>query len=184
MKNIFQLINGKSVIIDVEAVGLHGEGYAVSMLLTDWLLEKEHVTFACEPDVAMGTVDDYTWVKENVTYPEDTIWFPNQRDVRAAFWEKWLSLRQKGYLMCADVAWPVESSFLSACVKDDRRGRKFQGPYPLVDLSTLFMLGDLSKDQERLPEHMPEHNPLADCRHSLRQAREVIRQLAVGGRLQ
>lgn len=169
-----------AIIFDVESVGLHGEGFAFSMVVTSSLQEVQHLTVACQPDEVMGYSDDLAWVKQHVTYPPDTIWLKTTREVRSVFWGEWLRLNNLKYKLCADVSWPVESNFLSACVRDNRSVRQFAGPYPLIDLSTLFMLGDLSKHQTRLPEHMPEHNPLADCRHSLRQTKEIVRQLSGG----
>ena len=44
-----------------------------------------------------------------------------------------------------------------------------------VDVNILHQLGD--RPRTRLPEHQPEHNPLADCRHSLRQFEAVLAKL-------
>jgi hypothetical protein len=168
-------IKGLIAIFDVESVGIHGEGFAVSLLLAKNLKETWHITWACIPNESMGTPEDFKWVKENVRFPPDTIWLGFPQQVRTAFWAKWLELKEERAILCSDVTWPVETSFLSACVKDDPGTRNWQGPYPLVDVNTLHLLGD--PPRIRLPEHLPEHDPLADCRHSLRQLKSVITKL-------
>lgn len=172
----------KAIIFDVESVGLHGEGFAVSMVVTNNLEEISHVTWACLPDPAMSlsSYDDFKWVQENVSYPPDTIWVQTPRDVRNAFWAQWLRLKADNYVLCADVCWPVEANFLSECVRDDRHVRKFEGPYPLIDLSPILKLAAPSPVYNgRLKEHQPAHNPLMDCQHSLRQLRHIMNRLSI-----
>jgi len=168
-------LRGNIAIFDVESVGLHGEGFAVSLVLADNLTETWSVTWACLPNQSMGTPEDFKWVQEHVQYPPDTIWLGFPQQVRTCFWQKWLELREQKYLLCSDVTWPVEANFLSACVKDNLSERNWTGPYPLIDVNVLYRLGD--PPRLRLPEHQPEHDPLADCRHSLRQLRAVLNKL-------
>ncbi len=88
--------------------------------------------------------------------------------------------------MIADCGWPVEARFLAACVDDARPAprtgqlvadspRDFTGPYPLHELAS-YLLGaglDPWKKPKRLPGELPEHDPLADTRLSVRMLLEA-----------
>ena len=70
--------------LDIESIGLHGEGFAVGFTVVDSLgCEMEAATFACPPDAAQGTENDRAWVMQNVPTLVETHATP--RAVRAAF---------------------------------------------------------------------------------------------------
>ena len=164
------------MVFDVESVGLHGEGFAVAWTICDEKGEvKEEGLEHCPIETAKGAEAGRKWVNENVL---PHLGVPNcktPKEVRDKFWKRWKAWEVKGVKLVADVAWPVESNFLSACINDDPGGREMAGPYPLYDVSFLKMSdGVLEIDYKRLPSELPAHHPLADCRHSARQLVEIF----------
>lgn len=167
MKNDQQLY----MVFDVESVGLHGEAFAVGWVVVR--RDGSHVAsaeYGCDPASARGDADDLAWVREhcqtqrNVPAENGPYW------VRERFWEAWEYARKRGALLAADVAWPVEANFLSACIADKPEERKWCGPYPLVDISSVRLAAgfDPTKTEARHNGELPEHNPLADARQSSR----------------
>jgi hypothetical protein len=178
------------MVFDVEAVGLHGEGFAVGYVVIDTKTGEEvdsGIAIAHE-DLSPGLPDDRDWIKKNVVPALET-YVPRVRaskpvatmtapDVRLFFWELWRFWRAQGAWLAADVAWPVEARFLAACV-DESRGRAEKGPYPLIDIASVrFGAGlDPLAHEDRWPTELPAHNPLADARQS---ARLLLKALASG----
>lgn len=157
------------MVFDVESVGLYGEGFAVGYLVVDAEGSvHETALYACSPSLAAGTREGHEWVRDNV--PELTPTHTAPWLVRARFWKDWLHWQEKGALLVADCAYPVEAGFLRDCVNDDPVNRTWRGPYPLHDVATM-MLGkgrDPVTTTDRLPDEMPLHNPLCDARQSAR----------------
>ncbi len=150
---------------DIESIGLHGEGFAVGYVVVDAAgAELEAATFACSPDAAQGADSDREWVAQNV--PAQIATHATPREVRAVFWQRWLHWSALGAHLVADCAWPVEARFLAACVEDHGVAAHWQGPYPLLDVSSLSAaLGiDTHAAVERKPHELPAHDPLADAR--------------------
>jgi hypothetical protein len=173
------------LVLDCESVGLHGETFAWGGVVVDRRGKGfDYHRAWCPPDGAAGSDDGRKWVAENWTAPD----FPPADDpaqVRALFWDWWLHWRKKGAVLAADCAWPVEARFLAACVDDDPAARQWEGPYPLVDVGSVLLAAGLDPlgKYDRLPDELPEHDPLADARQSARllcQALSGIRQ--TGGR--
>ena len=157
------------MVFDVESIGLHGEGFAVAWVVTDAQgARKAEGVAACDPMKAAGRDEDRAWVAANVPPLPQTHDAP--RAVREAFWAVWELWRDQGAVLVADCAWPVETNFLSACVRDDPDARTWKGPYPLYDLSSIIMAngGDPLATGSRLPDELPAHDPLADARQSAR----------------
>lgn len=180
------------MVFDVEAIGLHGEGFAVGYNVANPMTMEvlEEGFFGCPPHMAEdctgyapyradvrrrshnGQADtDRTWIDENVIpalgpYRLEAL---NTREVRSAFWERWLSWQSAGATLWAEWGWPVEARFLASCVDDlssqKENTRYWAGPAPLHEISTL-RLG--LKDPPRLPHELPAHNPVMDSRNSLR----------------
>lgn len=156
------------MVIDVESIGLHGEGFAVAYVVvgTGGTVYEEK-RFACPPDAAQGTDRGRAWVKEHV--PVLTLTGLVPRDVRRQFWVAWLYWKARGVRMIADCGWPVEANFLSACIADDPEVRVWQGPYPLLDLSGFLVAIDLDPLAERARlVTEPQHDPQGDARQSAR----------------
>lgn len=169
------------MVFDCESIGLHGETFAVGYVVVRSEGEElERACWACYPDEAKGSYEGRRWVKENVPLIERT--YAGPKYVRRAFWEAWLRWKEKGALLCADCAWPVEARFLAACVDDDPPVRNWKGPYPLHDLASLRLAAgfDPLAIEERLPYELPVHNPLADALQSARLLVETLSLLRKG----
>jgi hypothetical protein len=178
------------MVFDVESIGLHGEGFAVAAVLVnlvpgklEWLGEFYAAT---APSKAAGDDSDRRWVAENVKLPQADGGVPllthfTLEGMREAFWSQWLAWRREyNALLAADCTWPVESNFLSACVRDAPADRGWDGPYPLVDIAMIRYAagydptGTYPRD---LPGAQEIHNPLHDARHSARQLYEAVERL-------
>lgn len=149
------------LILDVESVGLNGEGFAWgAVLVQDNEVHAERIRW-CHPDKAIGNHAGRIWVNENVVPALiRATGVPNcetAREVRDEFWA-WYS-HYDPQIVAADTIWPVEATFLSACIADDPDPRYFNGPYPFWDISTLRAVGLI----ERAPNY---HDPLMDARES------------------
>lgn len=163
------------MVFDVESIGLHGEGFAVAYVVVDSDGNKhEEDVFACPPDRCYGTSKNRAWVAENI--PPIQVTHAEPDDMRTAFWNRWLSWRACGAVLVADCCWPVEARFLANCVEEDIDSREWQGPYPLHDLASILLA--VGKDplatNERLPDELPVHDPLADARQSARLLLEAL----------
>lgn len=157
------------MVIDVESVGLHGEGFAVA-----WVVvapdgrRLDEGCLACNPDLCAGTDESRLWVAENVPpirVTSHSIWL-----VRSGFWEAWRRWAELGAVLAADCAWPVEANFLGACVQQNHAEREWQGPYPLLDVASIVLAlgGEPLAAVERLADELPAHHPLNDARQSAR----------------
>ena len=160
----------KFMVFDVESIGLHGEGFAVAweVVNRDGVLLGEGC-LSCDPDLCKGTDESRLWIAENV--PPLDVTSPTPQHLRNTFWHEWRHWADKGAVLVADCAWPVEANFLSACIALNHAEREWQGPYPLHDLaSVLLALGsDPLAVTERMPDELPAHHPAMDARQSARQ---------------
>lgn len=157
------------MVFDVESIGLQGEGFAVGIVVVRADANYAYAArFNCPSENAYGTAKAHAWVGEHVPLLQYTHTSP--KGVREAFWKEWQAWRERGAVLVADCAWPVEARFLAACVDDDPANREWYGPYPLYDVSTAMLLRgrDPLATYERLPNELPEHDPLADARQSAR----------------
>jgi len=167
-------------VFDVESIGLHGEGFAVGFVVVNgYGNDVQFGAMACPPKAAKGAhpkLEDVgqAWVMGNIAPLPITHDFPF--GVREAFWAQWLCWKERGAIMVADCAWPVESKFLAQCVLDSPIEREWQGPYPLHDLASILLANgkDPLEKFPRLPKELPEHNPLADARRSARILTETL----------
>jgi hypothetical protein len=170
---------GLFMVFDVESVGLHGEGYAVGWTVVDRGGRRiATACYHCDPDRADGDDEGRRWVRENApTPPVGHKESPHL--VRCMFWEAWEYAKERGALLFADCAWPVEARFLAACVDDDRAARCWGGPYPLHDIASVRLAAgfDPLATEERLPDELPVHNPQADAIQSARLLLEALDKL-------
>jgi len=164
------------LVFDVESLGLHGEGFAVGWVVIQRQGQQAPRMLAdgiacCLP---IGPIPQ--WVRENVMPHLPLSTHVAERDVRGAFWRVWERWREEGSLLAADVSWPVEARFLAACIDDDRARRLWSGPYPLIDIASVRLAKgfDPLAEEERLPNELPAHNPLADARQSARLLMEAL----------
>jgi hypothetical protein len=166
------------MVFDVESVGLHGEGFAVG-----WVVVKKsgrimgRGLFACHPDDADGPDDGREWVAANVPadiLPDRGAYGPMY--VRDEFWAAWEHWKSQGAVLVADCSWPVEARFLARCVDQSPKDRTWGGPYPLHELASFRLAAGLDPlgTNDRLPDELPAHNPLADARQSARLLIEAL----------
>ena len=165
-----RVVSDRFLVIDVESVGLHGEGLAVGWVVIERQGRRtlaDGISVATEIYRGWGVPD---WVRENVipNLPPPT--HPDAASLRADFWKLWRHWQARNAVLAADVPWPVEARFLAACVDDDRETREFQGPYPLLDIASVRLARGLDPlaSEARWRSELPEHNPLADARQSAR----------------
>jgi hypothetical protein len=158
------------LVFDVESVGLHGDAFAVGMVLIDAHDGREikcGMVWSNPDNVAQGSVGDREWITANIPELEHQRRVLNARMVRDFFWAAWL---------VADCPWPVEARFLTACIADAPTERAWNGPYPLIDVASVRLAAGLDPlgTTERFPAELPMHNPLADARQSARLFREAM----------
>jgi hypothetical protein len=166
------------MVFDVESVGLHGEGFAVGWCVVnrDGLEVASGVADTAHED-ARGTPAGRSWFTINVDVVDR-----GQADdlsiaqVRAEFWRVWTYWKEKGAALVADCGWPVEARFLAACVDDRPEAREWEGPYPMHELASVQMAVGIEPllKRDRLPDELPEHDPLADARQSARLLIEAL----------
>ena len=158
------------MVFDVESIGLHGEGFAVGWVVVNRDGERlGEGYFACDPAQCAGSDEGRTWVAENV--PSLAVTSPTPQHVRNTFWHEWRYWADKGAVLVADCAWPVEAKFLLACVRLNFTAREWRGPYPLHDLASMLLVrgADPLAVTFRMPDELPAHHPLMDARQSARQ---------------
>ena len=164
-------------VFDVESVGLHGEAFAWGYVVIDSEgneIEQDYAASYGESEwptpASKSEVEDYEWVKQNVLPSLTGSTHTSLYQMRETFWEVWSKWRKLGAIMVADCPWPVESNFLSKCIRNDYSRRKWEGPYPLIDVSTALLMAGMNPlgKYERLENELPEHNPTKDARQSAR----------------
>lgn len=171
-------IGMSDMVIDVESVGLHGEAFAVAWVLMDVTgRQLDADVLSCDPALARGSREGHTWVTENV--PRFTPNCTSPAQVRQRFWkvyEDWKERLGGQVRMWGECVWPVETSFLSACIEDNHPTREWFGPYPLYDIASLMVAHGMNPltPVERLPGELPAHSPLADARQSARVLRDLL----------
>jgi hypothetical protein len=163
------------MVFDVESVGLQGLDFAVGFVVVNgYGVEVQHGLMACERNETFGTPASLAWCEKNIPKLEVTHSCP--KDMREAFWAQWICWKDRGALLVADCAWPVEARFLIQCVDESPDEREWSGPYPLIDVGSVLMAHGKDPLQKfpRLDSELPEHNPLADARQSARVLIETL----------
>lgn len=164
------------MVFDVESIGLHGEAWAVGWIVIDGSSLSRAEGLAVAPrSSAKGDDCDREWVDRNC--PELAVTHPSPIELRGFFWAKWREWADQGATLWADCGWPVEANFLEACIQDDPE-RKWQGPYPLHEISTVFEIAGWNplEDHPRLYGEN-KHHPLGDARQSARLLLKAIESI-------
>ena len=167
------------MVIDVESVGLHGEGFAVGWVVVGYDgVVVEECRLCVSPDDARGTASGREWVEANCPVSAQSL-CRSVADLRRTFWSRWREWKGRGAALVADCGWPVEARFLAACVDDRPEVREWEGPYPLHELASILLASgaDPLKERDRLPNELPVHDPLADARQSARLLCEAVKRL-------
>lgn len=162
-------------VFDVESIGLHGEAFAVAggVYSDDGQVDWEF-RFAAPRELAQGDDSDREWVNENV--PQMTPTHPSLIEMRNAFWAEWEKAKAQGAIMAAECLWPVEGGFVQQCVRDRMSSRKWDGPYPFLEIASVLLAAgmDPMAVYERHPNELPKHDPSADARQSARLLSEAL----------
>jgi hypothetical protein len=158
---------GSVMVFDVESMGLHGEPFAFGYVVVNRSGVIAKFRAACPSIRAAGTAEDRQWISANVPTMEVTCDSPYA--LRESFWSHWMRWKAEAVL-AAECPWPVEANFLSACIRDAPQERKWQGPYPLYDISSFLFAAGMNtlETRVRLPDELPAHDPLADSAQSAR----------------
>lgn len=158
------------MVLDVEAIGLHGEPFAYGyVVINEFGTPIAETRSFCPRELAQGSDQDRAWVAANVPVRNASRETP--RALRDGFWERWRHWADRGAVLVADVAWPVEARFLAACIDDDREARAWQGPYPLHELTSIALAQGADVEKlwaDRRENELPAHDPLHDARQSAR----------------
>lgn len=176
-------------VFDCESVGLHGQTFAVAGGIYDArgkAVEGSEFVLACDAISEMGvegrSLEDMTWVAENVELPEGFVRCESPYELRENFWRLWEMAKVgfSGILMAVECGWPVEARFLIACIADSPLARNWDGPYPMHEIASIMLAAgmDPKASYDRLPEELPAHNPLADARQSARLLSQALATLS------
>lgn len=165
------------MVFDVESVGLHGQAFAFGYVVIHNEKEVDHGRFSCPTSTVEGTDEDLEWVLKNT--PKLIPNCRNPAELTIIFWNLWKRWKADGALLAADCAWPVEARFLMECVDLDKEGRKWEGPYPMLEISSFLMAANMDPMVEyvRLDDELPKHCPLADARQSARLLMDALKQI-------
>lgn len=164
----------KYFFLDVESMGLHGDPFAVGVVITDEegkLLDE--FCWSIHRKLVNGSPIDREWVEKNVPNLDTT--HVSLTEMLKEFWNTWKMWKSVGTIMVTDCPWPVESRFLNMCVNMDQD--KWSGPYPLVDIGSMLLAKgtDPTSKLPRLDSELPEHNPLNDARQTKRIFFELLK---------
>lgn len=174
------------MVLDVESIGLHGEGYAWACVVINGGGERVSSFHRfVDPHAARGSLSGRQWVSEHAD-PEKSGWSPTSElsspyALRDSFWAFWKAWERNGAVLAADCPWPVETNFLSECVADRPDDRSLGGPYPLIDIASVLLAAwmDPKAEYDRLPDELPRHDPLADARQSARLLATALKKIRV-----
>ena len=160
--------------LDVESNGLYGDGFAYAVVVIEYNSKKKI-------EEKTGYYKEYTITDEftiNNVLPmlEDLEIYNSLEDMRSSFWNIYLeyfSNRSHYYGkvdFLVDNGFPVESNFLSSCVKDNIK-RINNSPFPVYDVATLLKFKGISNTIDRMYYSnldKKKHNPINDAEASAR----------------
>lgn len=160
---------------DAETDGLYGEAFAIAAVVMDEDGELR-ASFSGKADVnAVAT----PWVQEHVLpFIDDLPDYPDRVALREAFWAFWLQYRES-CLCLADVHYPVESQLMRQCVEADLSSRQWLGPFPLIDVASVFAAHGFDPLTDRQAfsgfggrPHHPKDDAIASCLSCIQLLRE------------
>lgn len=164
-------------IIDAETDGLYGSFLSVAVLITDsnYNILREEYYGIKKANLHIQN----EWVKTNVVpimgeYEECA----DEQELLDKVWDLWIAYKDQVQAI-ADVVYPVEVRLFQKCVDMHPEERYFQGPYPLLDLSSLLYAKGYDPLVERKtllkePEIVKQHNALDDVRMTLEIYKELM----------
>jgi len=133
---------------------------------------------SCPLEECQGDNSDREWVKANI--PALAVTHRGPETMRYQFWENWMKAKAEGAVMAADCGWPVEARFVIACIDDDPENRKWNGPYPFMEIASFLAAAgmDPMTKYDRTESEMPVHDPLGDARQSARLLSMALEKLS------
>ncbi len=157
-------MNDKNIFIfDVEAVDLHGEGFAVGAIVFGMhgqIIDKFELL---STEIANKSSE---WVSKNILpHLNNMPKCETGLQLRNEFFEFYLKHKDT-CLIWSDCNFPVETNFLSVVVNDDIENRQWLMPYPLYDVSNFVNINiDRSEEykKERNDDSIRKHHPVDDC---------------------
>lgn len=153
----------KYFVFDVESIDLHGEGFAVSAIVTD---NKGNIEDKFELLSTEGSEKVSIWVKDNVLpHLTEMPKCETLKELRTNFYNFYLKYKDSCDIW-SDCNFPVETNFLSAVVRDDIESRQWNMPYPLKDISTIVDI-NIDRSINCDIENLRKHHPTDDCIASL-----------------
>ena len=153
-------------VIDCETDGLYGEFLTVAVVVTDENFNIINEKYWGNTKAIKEAKDP--WVIENViSHLGDFIKCESEDELFEKVWKFWIENRKNRYAI-ADVCFPVENRFFSECITKKIAERAFEGPYPLLDLSSILYAKGIDPLKERaiLSNSNPllQHNAIEDTR--------------------
>lgn len=177
----------KIFMLDVENNGVHGLPFSVAYVLKDISEKTLSEGIRTLSSLPPGTPKDTKWCQENILshlplgedLPDGSSTPQGLAKFLAEAWRD-ANLAYPGeVVMAADVAYPVETTYLEGIRRYTPVARIFdEFPiYPLIDLAPmLYAMGEDGLGTfKRQPDELPAHNPLHDARQSARIMVEVLR---------
>lgn len=174
-------------VFDVESVGLYGDAFAVGWVVVDATGQEHDLGLAAIDPIDVDTPGSLVqpgarqWIKQNV--PQLSCTHYSSRNLHLHFWDVlqrwWIDSTIETYRnhpkvlsFWADWASPVESNFLARTAQQAHSADFVEDvlravPAPLHEIATLRLAAGMESDPF-LRVDFPEHNPLADARHSAR----------------
>ena len=153
------------VFIDAETDGLYGNFLTVAILVLDENMQEKERKYAGIKKENLVVTD--LWTKENVLpvlagYEE----CETEKELLEKIWGIWIKYAKDAYAI-ADVCYPVECRLFEKCVKLNEHERKFQAPYPLIDLSSLLLAKGIDplKERKEMVDYLldgEQHNAMYD----------------------
>lgn len=141
-----QFQNRKLFFIDAETDGLHGSFIAVAIIVTD--SECNEINRSYIGIKKENLVVNDPWTRENVLpilgeYRE----MQTEQELLEEVWKIWRE--NSDAYMVGDVIFPVEARLIQRCIDLNQEERKFQGPYPFIDLSNILFASGFDPDCSR-----------------------------------
>lgn len=139
---------GKNLFfIDAETDGLYGAFISAAVVVTtEDCREIERHYYGISKKKLQARE---RWVQENVL-PVMGEYTPceNEKELLEQVWTVWERYQEDAYAI-GDVVYPVEARLFMECVRNDEAHRRFQAPYPLLDLSNIMYAKGINPMTER-----------------------------------
>lgn len=170
------MINKNLFFIDAESDGLYGKFLSVAVIIVNnemeeierhyWGISKENLNIKSK------------WVQDNVLpIMGDYEKCRSETELLENVWHMWEIYKDNAYVV-ADVIYPVETRLFEKCIQLSAKEREYQGPFPLIDLSSALLAKGIDplKKRDELVERKgrTQHNALNDVEMSIEIWRRYI----------